>query len=115
MLRALGCVFLFTVGGFTELLLASSSIDIIFHYAYYVLAHFHYVLSIEVVFAIIAGLVQRDPLFAEIVFIFIGVNITFLPRHFLGLRGIPRRYSIYLSTSQMPVPHGSDIICWSFY
>ena len=106
MLWAFGFLFLFTVGGVTGIVLSQAGVDRAYHDTYYVVAHFHYVMSLGAVFCIFAGTYywigkmsgRQYPEWAgklHFWMMFIGANVTFFPQHFLGRQGMPRRYIDY--------------------
>jgi len=129
MLFALGFIVLFTLGGFTGVMLSQASLDLAFHDTYYVVGHFHYVLSLGAVYAMFAAFYywvgkitgyQYSELWGVIHFIIftIAINIVFFPMHFLGLAGMPRRipdYSVGYSDWNQFMTLGSILTVFSVF
>ena len=99
----MGFIFMFTVGGVTGVILSSAILDVDFHNTYFVVGHFHYVLSMGAVFGIFTGIRMYWPMLSKLAYqveviqaffslFFVAVNLTFFPMHFIGLQGAPRKY-----------------------
>lgn len=121
MVWSLGFIFMFTVGGVTGVVLANGGVDDYMQDTYYVVAHFHYVLSLGAVFSLFAGFYYWFPkisgrMYSELLgqlhfwVFFIGVNVLFFPMHFLGLQGMPRRYPDYPDA----YAHWNEVATWGY-